>query len=102
MRTKRWMIGMLALVATTAAAAQAWPTKEERDAVRAQVFAQADADGSGALSAEELATFKTLMRQRVQQDMFGRIDANGDGQVSLEELQAARPPRGGCHDEPEA
>ena len=66
------------------------------------MFAQADADGNGALSAEELATFHTLMKQRKQSEFFTRADANGDGQLTLAEMQAARPPHGGCHGGPPA
>ncbi len=102
MLTTRWIAGALALAGATLVAAQTVqaerPTKEERDAVRAETFAQADADGNGALSRDELATFGTLLRQRYKSDRFARIDANGDGQVTLEELQAAGPGKHGCKD----
>jgi len=95
MRSTRWLAGALALVGATAVAARGWPDRGEMDAAAAEVFAAADADGSGALSADEFASFHDLMRQRMQAAMFTRADANGDGQLTLEELQAARPPRGG-------
>jgi hypothetical protein len=89
------IMAALVLAGATVVAAQTVtpptkPSQEERAAVRAQVFAQADADGNGALTPEELATFKTLMRQRYTSAKFARIDSNGDGQVTLDELQAAR------------
>ncbi len=93
MQTTRWLWGVLVLVGTMAVAAQGAqpPSRAERNAVKAQAFAQADADGSGGLSAAELDTFMTLVRQSMKQRMFARADANGDGEVSLEELEAARP-----------
>jgi Ca2+-binding EF-hand superfamily protein len=100
MRSTRWFAAALAVVGATAAVAGQWPDKAARDAAMAEVFAKADADGSGTLSAEELTTFHTLMRQRMQSDHFSRADANGDGQLTLEELQAARPPRGACRGGP--
>jgi Ca2+-binding EF-hand superfamily protein len=65
------------------------------EADRDAVFAQADADSSGALSPDELKTFKSLMRDKRQARMFKHLDANGDGAVSLDELKAA--PHGGHH-----
>lgn len=100
MRNTRWFAAAMALVGATVAGAGAWPGKAEREAAVAEVFAEADADDSGALSADEFETFHDLMRQRMQAAMFTRADANGDGQLTLEELQAARPPRGGRHGGP--
>jgi hypothetical protein len=100
MRTTRWLATALALLGATVATAGPWPDKATRDATQAEVFAQADADGNGTLSAEELTTFHTLMRQRMQAAFITRADSNGDGQLSLDELQAARPPHGGCHGGP--
>jgi hypothetical protein len=108
MQATRWIAAAaLALAGATVVAAQnvpaERPTKEQREAVRAQTFAQADADGNGALSPDELTTFKTLLRQRYKGDHFARIDANGDGQVTLEEMQAARAGKRGCkHEAPDA
>ena len=63
--------------------------QEQREAARAQAFAQADADGNGALSPQEFETFKTLMSQLHKRDWFARADANGDGQVTMDELRGA-------------
>jgi hypothetical protein len=95
MSSTRWLAGVLALAGVTAVGAHGRPNKAEMDSAAAEVFAAADADGSGGLSADEFASFHDLMRQRMQAAMFTRADANGDGQLTLEELQAARPPRGG-------
>jgi hypothetical protein len=78
----------LPLVAAVALAVER-PSQEERDAARAEAFAQADADGSGGLSAGEFDAFHDLMRARHAARAFDRIDSNGDGAVTLEELAAA-------------
>jgi hypothetical protein len=93
-------LAALALVGATALGAAAGPGGKgpEFAAARDQAFAQADADGSGALSAEEFATFHELMKVKLAALRFARIDANGDGQVSAEELADARPR--GCHGGP--
>jgi len=105
MQAIRWIAGALALAGATVVAAQNVadrPTKEERRAARAQAFAQADADGNGALNPQEFETFKTLMSQLHKRDWFARADANGDGQVTIEELQAAHMHKHGCHKGPAA
>ena len=88
-------LAALALIGATALGAGAGGRGPEFAAARDEAFAQADADGSGALSAEEFATFHDLMKARMAALRFARIDANGDGQVSAEELANAK--RGGCH-----
>jgi hypothetical protein len=100
MQVTRWIGAALALAGATVVAAQNVankPTQEQRAAARAQAFAQADADGNGALSPQEFETFKTLMSQLHKRAWFARVDANGDGQVTLDELQAARMNKHGCH-----
>jgi len=101
MQAIRWIAGALALAGATVVAAQNVadrPTKEQRQAARAQAFAQADADGNGALSPQEFETYKTLISQLHKRDWFAKADANGDGQVTMDELQAARMQhRHGCH-----
>jgi Ca2+-binding EF-hand superfamily protein len=67
----------------------------DRSAARAQAFAAADADGNGALTAEEFATFEEVMRQEMAKAAFARLDADGDGQVTASELEAGRPGRRG-------
>src|SRR5262245_59801599 len=103
MQAIRWIAGALALAGATIVAAQSVadrPTKEQRQAARAQVFAQADADGNGALSSQEFETFKTLMSQLHKRDWFAKADANGDGQVTMDELQAVRRHNHDCHKGP--
>jgi Ca2+-binding EF-hand superfamily protein len=53
------------------------------------LFAQADADGDGALTPDEYKTFKTLVAQKRTELHFQRLDANGDGKVTLDEITAA-------------
>jgi hypothetical protein len=86
----------LALIAAPALGQTGRPSPEERAADRAAAFAQADADGDGALSPAEFETFHQLMKAKMAQRWFARADANGDGKVTAAELDAARP-RGGCH-----
>lgn len=103
MHITRTIAAALALAGATIVAAEtvappAKPSQEERAAVRAELFAQADADANGALTPDELATWKTLMRQRYTREKFARVDTNGDGQVSLDEIQAARMGKHHCKD----
>jgi len=87
----------LALFAAPALAGTGRPSREEIAADRAAVFAQADADGDGALSPAEFETFQQLMRAKMTQRWFARADADGDGKVTAAELEAAGPPHGhGC------
>ena len=105
MQAIRWIAGAVALVGATVVAAQNVadrPTKEQREAARAQAFTQADHDGNGVLSPQEFETFKTLMAQAHKRDWFSRADANGDGQVTLDELQAVHLGKHGCHKGPGA
>ena len=105
MQAIRWIAGALVLAGATVVGAQNAPDqtgREQRQAARAQAFAQADADGNGALSPQEFETFKTLMSQLHKQDWFGRADANGDGQVTMDELRAAHMGKHGCHKGPGA
>jgi len=60
-------------------------------------FAEADADGSGELSATEFTNFHEILRQKMEAARFAKIDTDGSGGVSLAELEAARPRgRGHC------
>jgi hypothetical protein len=70
----------------------------EFQAIREEVFTEADANGDGVLSAAEFANFHELMRAKMNEVMFTNIDSDGSGGISLTELQAARPPRGGRPD----
>jgi hypothetical protein len=91
----------LVLFAAPVLAGPGRPSREQIAADVAAVFAQADADGDGALTATEFETFQQLMRARMAQHRFARADANGDGKVTLAELQAARPHHGCGHGPPE-
>jgi hypothetical protein len=93
------IVPALGLVAVTSVAVLAHRERlspEERAAKKAEVFAKADANGDGSLTAEEFAGLVQLMHQERAQRGFAAADANGDGAVTAEEFQAARPHRGGC------
>jgi hypothetical protein len=64
----------------------------EDAARRAELFAEADANGDQMLSREEMATLAQLMRARRAERRFTELDQNGDALVSAEEFAAARPP----------
>jgi len=96
--TTRWLAAALVLASTAAFAEGDW--KAQREAMRAQAFAQADADGNGALSPQEFQNYYTILQQQRGAHKFTRADANGDGQVTLDELQAAAAQhRHGCRGE---
>lgn len=82
-------VGLLGLVAVPARACPGGPRGEELAAKRAELFAQADADGDGALDAQEFGQFHTLVRETMQQARFDRIDTDDDGLVSADELESA-------------
>lgn len=71
------------------AAAEGGPPPEIQAAEQA-AFAEADTDGSGNLTAAELANFEEIMRAKMAALHFARIDADGDGAVTLAELQAGK------------
>ena len=86
--TTRWLAAALLLAGTTAFAARSRTGRQaKREAMQAQAFAQADADGNGSLSPQEFANYRP-MRTPHSAYKFTRLDANGDGQVTLDELQA--------------
>lgn len=66
----------------------------EFEAIREEVFAEADANGDGALSVTEFETFHELVRARMEANRFAKIDADSSGGITLAELEAARPQRG--------
>ena len=62
--------------------AQVWaspPLPEQIEAARAAAFAEADANGDGALDADERAVFNDLFRDRLQEMDPDAIDADGAG-----------------------
>jgi EF hand len=97
MAARNWLLaGAFALVAAPALAGPLHASREDFAADRAAAFAQADADGNGALTPAEFQTFRQLLRDRIAQHMFARADADGNGEVTQAELDAARPPHGHC------
>jgi hypothetical protein len=91
MKLGTWMMVIgAALLAGTAGAFQK-PDRQQIAADQAALFAKADADGNGALSPAEFATYGKLFRDAMQARRFQRMDTNGDGVVSLAEIQASRP-----------
>ncbi len=72
-------------------------TREEIEAGKAERFASADIDGSGAITFDEFNAFAEAEKARREaerrQRTFERLDANGDGQVSAEEHAAMKPAR---------
>ncbi|MFV0245744.1 MAG: EF-hand domain-containing protein [Qingshengfaniella sp.] len=65
-------------------------TAEEMETYRLRHFTAADANGDGMLSAEELAAMSEMMAEERQtmrvERMLERFDANGDGMLSADEL----------------
>ena len=55
---------------------------------RERIFAEADRDGSGELSREELADYRKAKRRVCQRSHFSRLDRDGDGILTEEELSA--------------
>jgi len=98
MALRKWMMtGALALIAAPVLAGDAGSFRQQFAAERAALFAQADADGDGALSPAEFQTFVQLVKQKMAEHRFAKVDANGDGKVTLAELEAAPHPGRGCH-----
>jgi hypothetical protein len=93
---RRILFATIGLVgaASLATAGPGCPNSAEKEAARTQAFAQADADGNGALSQDEFAGFHEAMQQAFAQNRFQKLDTNGDGQVTSDELAAGRPHRG--------
>jgi hypothetical protein len=88
----------LALFAAPALAGTGRPSREQIAADKAALFAQADADGDGALTPAEFETFRQLVRAEMAQHQFARADADGDGKVTPAELDAARQHHGCRHE----
>lgn len=62
-------------------------TPEEIETYRAALVAEVDTSGDGALSIEEFDTlYRSLTRARMV-DAFQRLDADGDGQIAPEEME---------------
>ncbi|MEW6267666.1 MAG: RNA polymerase subunit sigma-70 [Thermodesulfobacteriota bacterium] len=79
------------------AAAAAFPghgDPAELEAVRSEVFGEADQNGDGSLDATEFVTFHELLRSRMEEKLFARLDADGSGGVTLAELEAHKGRKG--------
>jgi len=80
-------------------------TREGREARATEMFSTADADGDGALTADELAADMAahappgasggVDTSTMAADLIGDADSDGDGALSLDEFKAAAPPPGG-------
>lgn len=100
MKIGHWLLAGTMLLLPARLFAQTPPSPAEIEAERAALFAQADANGNGALSLDEFKTFESLLRDKMTERHFQQLDANGDGGVSLDELQADRPGPGPGHHPP--
>jgi len=97
MALRNWMLaGALALAAAPAFAGGGGAFRQQFAQERAALFAQADADGDGALTPAEFQTFIQLVKQARMQHRFAKADTNGDGKVTLAELEAAPHHGRGC------
>ena len=61
----------------------------EREAARLAKFAEIDADGSGALTQEEIIAHRTAMMTERVNAHFSEHDTDGSGAISIEEFDAA-------------
>jgi len=68
--------------------------REAMEAARTAAFAEADANGDGALTPEEFETFHAAMKARKAQLRFAKLDADGNGQLTAAELESHRGHRG--------
>jgi len=90
------VVPVAALAAVCAGGVAASRVHAEKDggqfkAAAQAAFAEADADGSGELSAAEFAGFHDILRGKMEASRFAKIDADGNGAVSQAELEAGRP-----------
>ena len=85
----------VALIATPALAGDG-AKGEAWKAARTAAFAEADANGDGALNPEEFQAFQQAMKRRKAELRFAKLDANDDGQITAEELQSGHRHRGKC------
>jgi hypothetical protein len=105
--TKTFKVALVGAALLVPAGAGAFPghgDPAEMEALRTEVFAEADVDGDGALSVMEFVSFHELIRARIDEKRFAKLDADGSGGVTLEELEAMKPhrgrgPRGGAGDD---
>jgi hypothetical protein len=105
--TKTIQVALVGAALLLPAGAGAFPghgNPAEMEALRDEVFAEADVNDDGSLSVTEFASFHELIRTRIDQQRFARLDADGSGGVTLEELEAMKPhrgrgPRGGAGDD---
>ncbi|HEV7734391.1 MAG TPA: hypothetical protein VGR62_19615 [Candidatus Binatia bacterium] len=94
-------IGAITLaLGATVALARDDAKREAFDAARTAAFAQADANGDGALDAAEFAAFHDLMRVQMETLRFSKLDADGNGTLTIEEISADHHHCGGPHGGP--
>ena len=67
------------------------------EAAATAAFAEADADGSGELSASEFVNFHEILRAKLDALRFAQLDSDGSGGLSQAELAAGRPGPGRGH-----
>jgi EF hand len=60
-------------------------------AAASAAFTEADADGSGELSAAEFVQFHEILRSKMEALRFAKLDTDGSGGLSKAELAAGRP-----------
>ncbi|MGP1352189.1 MAG: hypothetical protein ACTS1Z_02605 [Parasphingopyxis sp.] len=65
-------------------------TRAQMESRIAERFTAADADGSGALSRDELDAYRATRRAERQSRRFARMDSDGDGEISVAERNAAQ------------
>ena len=65
------------------------------EAAATAAFTEADADGSGELSAAEFVNFHEILRAKLEAARFAQLDSDGSGGLSKAELEAGRPGPGG-------
>jgi hypothetical protein len=91
MKTYLWLaIAASAFVAAPVLACEGGRGEKYAEA-RNAAFADADADGNGALSAEEYPAFKEALHRKKADAHFARLDKDDDGLVTAEELEDAGP-----------
>lgn len=71
--------------------------REANEAARTAAFAEADANGDGALTPAEFETFHSAMKARREQMRFAKLDADGNGQLTATELESQRGHHGRKH-----
>ena len=93
---RRLLFASMALLGAAALPVAAQPSPADFAAARDKAFAEADADGNGALTPDEFEAFHEAMRRAFEAARFSKIDTNADGVLSKDEVAAAKPPHKHC------